>query len=42
MIGGMVGLLASTQGQRNPKLPLYIGGEECLLLTSIHGRTDTA
>jgi 7,8-dihydropterin-6-yl-methyl-4-(beta-D-ribofuranosyl)aminobenzene 5'-phosphate synthase len=27
--GGMVGFLAATQGQRKPKLPLYIGGEEC-------------
>jgi 7,8-dihydropterin-6-yl-methyl-4-(beta-D-ribofuranosyl)aminobenzene 5'-phosphate synthase len=27
--GGMVGFLAATQGKRKPKLPLYIGGEEC-------------
>ena len=27
--GGMVGFLAATHGQRKPKLPLYIGGEEC-------------
>ena len=27
--GGMVGFLSATQGQRKPKLPLYIGGEEC-------------
>jgi 7,8-dihydropterin-6-yl-methyl-4-(beta-D-ribofuranosyl)aminobenzene 5'-phosphate synthase len=27
--GGMVGFLAATQRQRKPKLPLYIGGEEC-------------
>jgi 7,8-dihydropterin-6-yl-methyl-4-(beta-D-ribofuranosyl)aminobenzene 5'-phosphate synthase len=27
--GGMVGFLAATQGQRKPKLPLFIGGEEC-------------
>jgi 7,8-dihydropterin-6-yl-methyl-4-(beta-D-ribofuranosyl)aminobenzene 5'-phosphate synthase len=27
--GGMVGFLAGTQGKRRPKLPLYIGGEEC-------------
>jgi 7,8-dihydropterin-6-yl-methyl-4-(beta-D-ribofuranosyl)aminobenzene 5'-phosphate synthase len=25
----MVGFLAATQGKRKPKLPLYIGGEEC-------------
>jgi 7,8-dihydropterin-6-yl-methyl-4-(beta-D-ribofuranosyl)aminobenzene 5'-phosphate synthase len=27
--GGLVGFLAATQGKRKPKLPLYIGGEEC-------------
>jgi 7,8-dihydropterin-6-yl-methyl-4-(beta-D-ribofuranosyl)aminobenzene 5'-phosphate synthase len=27
--GGMVGFLRATQGKRKPKLPLYIGGEEC-------------
>jgi 7,8-dihydropterin-6-yl-methyl-4-(beta-D-ribofuranosyl)aminobenzene 5'-phosphate synthase len=27
--GGMVGFLAATQGKRKPKLPLYLGGEEC-------------
>ena len=27
--GGMVGFLSATQEQRKPKLPLYIGGEEC-------------
>jgi 7,8-dihydropterin-6-yl-methyl-4-(beta-D-ribofuranosyl)aminobenzene 5'-phosphate synthase len=27
--GGMVGFLSATQGKRKPKLPLYIGGEEC-------------
>ena len=27
--GGMVGFLRETQGKRKPKLPLYIGGEEC-------------
>jgi 7,8-dihydropterin-6-yl-methyl-4-(beta-D-ribofuranosyl)aminobenzene 5'-phosphate synthase len=27
--GGMVGFLAATQGKRKPKLPFYIGGEEC-------------
>ena len=27
--GGMVGFLKATQGKRKPKLPLYIGGEEC-------------
>jgi 7,8-dihydropterin-6-yl-methyl-4-(beta-D-ribofuranosyl)aminobenzene 5'-phosphate synthase len=27
--GGMVGFLAATRGKRKPKLPLYIGGEEC-------------
>jgi 7,8-dihydropterin-6-yl-methyl-4-(beta-D-ribofuranosyl)aminobenzene 5'-phosphate synthase len=27
--GGMVGFLGATQGKRKPKLPLYIGGEEC-------------
>jgi 7,8-dihydropterin-6-yl-methyl-4-(beta-D-ribofuranosyl)aminobenzene 5'-phosphate synthase len=27
--GGMVGFLAATKGKRKPKLPLYIGGEEC-------------
>jgi len=27
--GGMVGFLRATQGTRKPKLPLYIGGEEC-------------
>jgi len=27
--GGMVGFLSATQGQRKPKLPLYIGGAEC-------------
>ena len=26
---GMVGFLRATQGKRKPKLPLYIGGEEC-------------
>jgi hypothetical protein len=25
----MVGFLRETQGKRKPKLPLYIGGEEC-------------
>jgi 7,8-dihydropterin-6-yl-methyl-4-(beta-D-ribofuranosyl)aminobenzene 5'-phosphate synthase len=33
--GGMVGFLAATQGQRKPKLPLYIGGEEC----SVHANS---
>ena len=28
--GGMVGFLSATQGQRKPKLPLYIGGEVAL------------
>ena len=27
--GGMVGFLKATQEKRKPKLPLYIGGEEC-------------
>ena len=27
--GGMVGFLTASQGKRKPKLPLYIGGEEC-------------
>src|SRR5215475_10965998 len=27
--GGMVGFLRETQGKRKPKLPLYIGSEEC-------------
>ena len=27
--GGMVGFLVATQRKRKPKLPLYIGGEEC-------------
>ena len=27
--GGMVGFLAATQGKRKPKLPFFLGGEEC-------------
>ena len=27
--GGLVGFLTATQGKRKPKLPFYIGGEEC-------------